>query len=615
MSTRPSDDGIGFNADCAQSLSSGFTPYSLARREAKGFNLYACDYPGGTLTAQLRKGNASGPILKTVSQAVAASHEASLSPEPDKITFGDTYEYELFTTATSTDVWPNKAGDTGKVSLTANCKETDGHVAYVGGNTVAVKACAVGRVTIRLFVADQLLKTYGITVEPITASLSPEPAIIQYGSSLEHLLFTNATSTAVSVKANRSGDAGNISLNSDCPGGIDSTATYVKGSTVTIKGCATGAATLSLVLGSNSTLRTYNLTVSPVYTDILTGKLMASSTFKVYRQGNTLYYHKQPCTAADLQQRFYLHIRAVRNSDLPADSRQQGFENRDFPAAGNSIRFGDQCLAIAQLPSYAMSNISTGQTRQVNNVSENTWTADFSGGAVSAPYATILSGELMADTPFKVYLKDRTIYYHNAACTQADTGKHFPIFIKPQSVSDLPSSRQQYGFDDQGITFTQQGLRFNGQCLAAQKLPAYAIRRIDTGGRSGSTYLWRTGFPPRTFHRPYDSIVTGTAKATSTFNVYLKDNQIYYAKSPCAANDLEGQFKLHLTPKNRSDLPSHRQQYGFDNLDFHADRRALLAGGKCLEVIQLPNYTITRITTGRSRNGANIWNVSFATGQ
>ena len=611
-----SDDGIGFNTDCAQSLSSGFTPYSLARREAKGFTLYACDYPGGTMTAQLRKGNASGPVLKTVSQAVTASHDASLSPEPDKITFGDTYEYQLFTTATSTDVWVNKAGDTGNVSLTTTCNaETDSKAAYVGGNIVAVKACAVGRVTLRLFVADQLLETYGITIEPITASLSPEPATVQYGSSIEHLLFTNATSTAVSVKANKSTDSGNISLNSDCPGGIDSTTTYVKGNTVTIKGCATGAATLSLVLSSNSTLRTYNLIVSPVYTDILTGKLMSSARFKIYRQGNTLYYHKQPCTAADLQQRFYLHIRAVRNSDLPAHRQQYRFDNRDFPAAGNSFRFGDQCLAVAQLPSYAMTTIGTGQIHLVNNVWESTWTADFSGAAVSAPYATILSGELMADMPFKVYLKDKTLYYYKAACTQAETNNNFGLHLKPQSVSDLSTSRRTHGFDSLGFSFRGNGLRFNGSCLAAKKLPDYAIKRINTGARTGATYLWRVGFPPRTFHRPYDSIVTGTAKVTSTFNVYLKDNQIYYAKSPCTAADLEGRFRLHLTPKNRSDLPSHRQQYGFDNLDFHADRRALLAGGKCLEVIQLPSYTITRITTGQHRNGTNIWNVNFATGQ
>ena len=50
-----------------------------------------------------------------------------------------------------------------------------------------------------------------------------------------------------------------------------------------------------------------------------------------------------------------------------------------------------------------------------------------------------------------------------------------------------------------------------------------------------------------------------------------------------------------------ADLPDHRKQYGFDNLDFtfRGHGVALFGNGKCVAAIAVPEYDIARISTGQ----------------
>ncbi len=71
-------------------------------------------------------------------------------------------------------------------------------------------------------------------------------------------------------------------------------------------------------------------------------------------------------------------------------------------------------------------------------------------------------------------------------------------------------------------------------------------------------------------------------------------------------------FFLHLDLVDVNDLPSHRKQYGFDNLDFAFTVYGLIGGGVCIARRDLPDYAIAAIRTGQFVPGeGQIWNGSF----
>ena len=120
--------------------------------------------------------------------------------------------------------------------------------------------------------------------------------------------------------------------------------------------------------------------------------------------------------------------------------------------------------------------------------------------------------------------------------------------------------------------------------------------------------------PPRSsWLTDYESIASGEPVARSVFDIYLRENTVTYLKAPCSAADVQAQFFLHVAPKDVDDLPAHRQQYGFDNLDFHHGGTAALAfGRKCIVERPLPDYPIVRIRTGQfTPDDGRIWEAEF----
>ncbi len=93
-----------------------------------------------------------------------------------------------------------------------------------------------------------------------------------------------------------------------------------------------------------------------------------------------------------------------------------------------------------------------------------------------------------------------------------------------------------------------------------------------------------------------------------------------FSKSPqtstngyeCGTTDVAPRFFLHIIPVDHADLPGHRQQYAFDNLDFRFDRHGFLDGGRCVAMRALPGYAIDRIRTGQFTAAGQIWEGEFA---
>ena len=110
----------------------------------------------------------------------------------------------------------------------------------------------------------------------------------------------------------------------------------------------------------------------------------------------------------------------------------------------------------------------------------------------------------------------------------------------------------------------------------------------------------------------FDALVFGEPAVRSDFDVYLREDALVYAKEPCARADTEARFFLHLYPVDVNDLPDHRRQYGFDNLDFDFDGRGLMFDDKCLAEAPLPTYGISEIGTGQYVPGeGRVWKEKF----
>ncbi len=105
------------------------------------------------------------------------------------------------------------------------------------------------------------------------------------------------------------------------------------------------------------------------------GELVVRSNWDVYRNGRKLTYLKQPCTPADVQAKFVLHVTPVDPADLPTYRQRYGFDNFDFYFDRRGVQVGDQCIVTAHLPNYAIRRIRVGQW--ISDGNRTLWDAEF----------------------------------------------------------------------------------------------------------------------------------------------------------------------------------------------------------------------------------------------
>ena len=134
----------------------------------------------------------------------------------------------------------------------------------------------------------------------------------------------------------------------------------------------------------------------------------------------------------------------------------------------------------------------------------------------------------------------------------------------------------------QNWTQTQTGL-----CAAATVLPPDATPPVRIKTAAASDY--RAGL-----------LGGGEPAIHATFDVYLTENRLIYAREQCEGDDLTAQFFLHLEPVAVQDLTVRRWLYGFDNLHFDFfDQQGVRLGDFCLVAVPLPEYAIATIRTGQ----------------
>ena len=164
---------------------------------------------------------------------------------------------------------------------------------------------------------------------------------------------------------------------------------------------------------------------------------------------------------------------------------------------------------------------------------------------------------------------------------------------------------------------------------------SYSIFRAGPGGpvvyetrAYGSAYVtisaprmvWGAGpWPGADVYRAAYQSVTGEGNpaAQSDFDVYVKDNILYYVKDNCRPEDTEAQFFLRVFPAEDDRLPVHRREYGFDHRSFSFKWRGGFFDGKCITQEPLPDYPLTHIHTGQWPEGEEqaLWQAEFPLGR
>ena len=81
--------------------------------------------------------------------------------------------------------------------------------------------------------------------------------------------------------------------------------------------------------------------------------------------------------------------------------------------------------------------------------------------------------------------------YARAPCVPADLAARFFLHVVPVDAGDLPAHHVRNGYDNRDFDLPPQAL-FDGKCLAAVRLPEYAVDHVRTGQTARKDDVWTT---------------------------------------------------------------------------------------------------------------------------
>ena len=91
--------------------------------------------------------------------------------------------------------------------------------------------------------------------------------------------------------------------------------------------------------------------------------------------------------------------------------------------------------------------------------------------------------------------------------------------------------------------------------------------------------------------------------------------RLLYFKPACSQDEIGTRFFMHVIPRSAEDLPDHRKEAGYEELDFALEDYGGRYGGDCFAVRDLPEYDILEIRTGQTTGeNSNSWQGSFTLG-
>ena len=212
-----------------------------------------------------------------------------------------------------------------------------------------------------------------------------------------------------------------------------------------------------------------------------------ASGFGARIDGRALILFRDPCRPPDAEPPFRLEAVAADAADLPPERRAAGFEAFAFRLGERGARLGNRCLAIADLPDYAVAGVRVGQRAGGLAIREASLpVADASFPREAASWRDGLAGrEPALRAHFDVYLEGRTLTWVREGYSEEDAAARFFLRVTPADAADLPADRRAAGFDRLDFAFGDRGARWGGTCMTEAELPAYPVARVRIGQHDG----------------------------------------------------------------------------------------------------------------------------------
>lgn len=240
---------------------------------------------------------------------------------------------------------------------------------------------------------------------------------------------------------------------------------------------------------------------SAEYDSIMGTEPLFRDSFDVYisEDYGSLVYVKEPCSLAEaaflqdfgyqtVTHGFFLHIFPVDRDDLAEDSRQNGFENRDFKFSTTGALADGRCVTKVALPEYDIASIRTGQyvrdgDQNITHLWERTSSPFGRLSPYSVEYDSIAGTEPLFRYIFDVYLSrgSNSLVYVKERCRIRDVEPRFLLHVFPVDRDDLAEDRRQSGFENRDFMFSTDGGLADGRCVTKIALPEYDIAFIRTG--------------------------------------------------------------------------------------------------------------------------------------
>ena len=349
------------------------------------------------------------------------------------------------------------------------------------------------------------------------------------------------------------------------------------------------------------------------------GEPVARSTFDLYRRGDELIYHREPCAAEEVEPRFFLHVLSPGD---PARGGRRTMENRDFLFEDRGLRTDGRCLAIVELPAEGAA-VRTGQwIADEPPVWEEAFRLDpdrFRARLDSLAAGAL--GEPLVRSTFDLYLGDRELLYYRERCAAADVDGRF--FARLAPAARVPRGEMD-SFGSRDFAFGERGVRTGGKCLAILPLDPGGIATIDTGQRQDGAAIWRTALrsgPDGRLEADSPRVAAGGDEergepaAPSAFDLHYDGTTITYHREACAAEDTSARFFLHVVPSDPAVLPANAVASGFENRDFAFPDYGLRLDGECTARVPLPPYEIARLVTGQfGSDRGRLWEATLSLG-